>query len=336
MDKRLSRSFRIAVGVVLLLGGIYLGHRLLFPPLPLVGVVYWASDIDTYEDSVQGVIEGLREEGYEHGLNIHLEVKNARRERNAAAAEFRNFQKRGARLLITSGTVPTLIALEVTRDSNIPIIYTNVSSPNAVGLARPAPPAPLRFTGASREVPVGEQLRFLLLARPGIKRLGILLCTATPQALANGGEAEKASPELGLVPIMRQVADDHPDTLLKTVNDLCSKHIDALFIPTDPVLVRPKNLKIICHATSKGLIPVMVSNGSSVAHGPLMAYHCDFVEMGRQSGRQAARLLQGVPLEQVPPESPNIKRVSINLKVVQDLNLLLPRQLLSQAYKFYQ
>jgi len=67
-----------------------------------------------------------------------------------------------------------------------------------------------------------------------------------------------------------------------------------------------------------------------------MSYHCDFVEMGRQAGRQAARLLQGVPLKQVPPESPNIKRLTLNLKVAQDLGILLPRQLLCQAYQLYQ
>lgn len=330
-----QHSLRITLGLILFLGGIYAGHRLLFPPLPLVGIIQWTGEVKTFEDSLQGVTEGLREEGYQDGLNIRLEVRNARRDRDAAAAAARDFQKDGARLLITAGTLPTLIALKVTQDSKIPIVYTTVAAPNATGLARPAPPAPLRFTGASMEVPVIEQLRFLILARPALKRLGILFCTLTPQAVALGRNAEKVALELCLVPIIRSVEDEHPDTLLKAVNDLLSHHPDALFIPTDPVLVRPKNLKIICNATSRALVPVMVANGYSVAHGPLMSYHCDFVEMGRQAGRQAARVLQGTPLEQVPPEPPNIKRLSVNLKVAQDLNLPLPRQLLSQAYKFY-
>ncbi len=336
MKKWAQYPVRVVLGLILFLGGIYVGYQAISPDLPLVGVIQWTREIKTFEESLQGVVEGLREEGYQDGLNIRLEVKNVQRQRDAAAAAAQDFQKEGARLLITLGTVPTLIALEITRDSKIPLVYTTVGAPNATGLARPAPPAPLRFTGASMEVPVGEQLRFLFLARPALKRLGILFCTATPQAVAIGETAEKVSTKLGLVPIMHPVEDDHPDTLLKAVNDLLSERLDAIFIPTDPVLVRPKNLKIICSTTSKALIPVMVANGRSVAHGALMAYHCDFVEMGRQAGRQAARLLQGVPLEQVPPESPNIKRLTINLKVAQDLGFLLPRQLLCQAYQLCQ
>jgi len=333
MKKWPQHPVRIVLGLILFVGGIYVGYRAMFPDLPLVGVIQWTGEIKTFEESLQGVVEGLREEGYQEGLNIRLEVKNVQRQRDAAAAAARDFQEEGARMLITLGTLPTLIALKFT---NIPLVYTTVAAPNVTGLSRPAPPKSIRFTGTSMEVPIQEQLRFLLLARPALKRLGILFCTATPQAAALGEAAEKVSAKLGLVPIIRSVKDDHPDTLLKAVNDLLSQRLDALFIPTDPVLVRPKNLKIICNATSKALIPVMVANGRSVAHGALMAYHCDFVEMGRQAGRQAARLLLGVPLEQVPPESPNIKRLTLNLKVAQDLGILLPRQLLCQAYQLYQ
>ena len=74
----------------------------------------------------------------------------------------------------------------------------------------------------------------------------------------------------------------------------------------------------------------------SVAFGPLISYHCDFVEIGRQSGRQAARLLKGVPIAQVRPELPNIKNLTINLKVAQEMHLSLPRQLLSQVKQFRQ
>ncbi|MHB8069065.1 MAG: ABC transporter substrate-binding protein [Desulfobaccales bacterium] len=324
---------RVILGLILFLGLSVVGYWTFFPDLPLVGIIKWTEEIKTFEESQQGVIEGLREEGYQDGLNIRLEVKNVQRQRDAAAVAARDFQKEGARLLITLGTVPTLIALKVT---NIPLVYTTVAAPNVTGLSRPAPPERIRFTGTSMEVPLQEQLRFLFLARPALKRLGILFCTATPQAVALGEAAEKVSTKLGLVPIIRPVEDDQPDTLLKAVNDLLSQRPDALFIPTDPVLVRPKNLKIICSTTSKALIPVMVANGRSVAHGALMAYHCDFVEMGRQAGRQAARILNGVPMDQVPPESPNITRLTINLKTAQDMGLLLPRQLLSQAHQFYQ
>lgn len=322
----------IALGLILLLGGIYLGHQILFHDSPLVGVIQWTREIKTFEDSLQGVVEGLREEGYQEGLNIRLEMRDARGERKLAAAAAKDFQEKGAKLLITMGTVPTLIALEVTK---LPLVYTTVGSPNATGLCYPITPVAVRFTGTSMEVPVREQLRFLILAKPGIKSLGILYCTATPPAVATGEEAVCESSKIGLTPVWRTVKDDRPDLVKETLTDLIHKKIGALFIPTDPVLAQPKNLKLICSLTTPALIPVMVPNGDSVPYGPLLAYHADFVEMGRQCGRQAAQVLKGVPISQVPPETPDIKKLTVNLKAAQALRIVLPRQLLSQAHRLY-
>jgi ABC-type uncharacterized transport system substrate-binding protein len=58
--------------------------------------------------------------------------------------------------------------------------------------------------------------------------------------------------------------------------------------------------------------------------------------MGRQSGRQAARFLKGTPMEEILPESPHTKTLTVNLKAAQELGLQLPRNLVSQARFFYQ
>jgi len=326
----------VALGLIFFSGVFYLGHLVFVPTLPLVGVIQWTREIKTFEDSLQGVIEGLREEGYQEGLNIRLKVINARADREETAAAVREIMRQGARLLITVGTMPTLMALEMTGDSNTPIVYTNVGYPNITDFCSPVPAPSGRITGTSVAVPIQEQLRYLLLARPGLKRLGILYCHVTPQAVATAQSAAEAASKLGLTPIRHTVTDDRPELLRGALNDLLAENLDALFIPTDPVLRKPRNLEIICQATSRARVPVMVPDGASVAYGPLLSYHCDFVQVGYQSGRQAAQILKGAPLSQVPPQTPKIKKLTINLKAAQDLNLKLPRQLLAQANQFHQ
>ena len=326
----------VVLGLTLLMGGIYLGHKIIFTKLPLVGIIQWTKEIKTFEESLQGVIEGLREEGYRQGLNIRLNEIDVRGERDEAADAVRELVQQGARLLVTVGTVPTLIALEMTRGSKIPIIYTNVGSPYTTGLVPPVPPAPVRFTGTSVDVPIFEQLRFLLLARPEIKRLGILYCSATPEAVATGKEAVAVCPRLGLIPSLEIITDDRPELLTRALTNLFNERIEALYIPTDPVLGKPKNLKLICEMTMRAYIPVMVTDDNSLVYGPLISYHCDFLDMGRQAGRQAALILDGTPISQVPPEVPNAKKLTVNLKAARELNFLLPRRLLSQAQQFYQ
>ena len=335
MMTRQRRQFRhFSLGLMFFLAGAYLGCQVLAPGLPLVGVIQWTEEIASFGESRQGVIEGLREEGYQDGLNIRLKVINAAADRARAADAAHELQRQGARLLITLGTIPTLIALDVTQ---IPVVYCTVAAPESTGLGRPAAePQPVRFTGTSMEVPAAEQLHFLLLALPGLKRLGILNCADTPQGVATAQSAQVAAQARDLMVIREEITDDRPELLEQAMADLLRQNIEALFLPTDPVLNTPKNLGPICQMAHRARIPVMVSSPGLVKIGALLAYHADFAEIGRQAGRQAARLLAGAQPPAVAPETPMIKRLSLNLKVAENLNLELSRKLLSQVDNLYQ
>ncbi len=301
---------------------------------PLVGIILWNQEIQSLEDNLQGVSQGLREEGYLNGLNVRLQVMNASGDRERAAKAVEELQAQGVKLLITLGTIPTLVALDVTSGTTQPIVYSGLGAPAATGLDWQAADKP-RFTGTSIEVPVDEQLRMLCLALPRLKRVGILYCTASSVAVATGTEAEATARKMDLVVIKDTVSDDRASLLAKALTYMLDQEIDALFLPTDPVLASPKNLRIICERMLQARVPVMVPFASSVVYGALLSYHADFSEVGRQAGRQAARILSGVPPFEVPPEIPKVKRLTVNLKVAQDLDLHLSRHLLSRAHDLY-
>jgi len=182
---------------------------------------------------------------------------------------------------------------------------------------------------------VAEQLKMFRVALPHLRRLGILYCTSSSVAVATGAAAENAAREMGLTVAKDTVFDAHHASLAKALTNLLDQKIEALFLPTDPVLASPKNLKIICERMVQARLPVMVPFESSVVFGALISYHADFSEVGRQAGRQAARILSGVPPSGVPPEIPKVKRLTLNLKVAQDLDLPLSRHLLSRAHDLY-
>ena len=111
------------------------------------------------------------------------------------------------------------MALTVTRGSELPIVYSGMVSPAAAGLDCHSEAAS-RLTGTSMEVPVAEQLQVFMLARPGLQRLGILFCTATPEAVATGRAAETAARDLGLRVITAMVTDERRELLDKAVTTL--------------------------------------------------------------------------------------------------------------------
>ena len=328
------RELQFGLGLGLFLLAILCVCQNLFSKPPLVSIILWNQDIQSFENNLQGVIEGLREEGYLDKLTVRLQVINATGDRARAANAAEILQKHGARLLITLGTVPTLVALDVTQGSRLPIVYSGVGAPAATSLNCPST-METRLTGTSMEVPAAEQLKIFMLAEPRLERLGILFCTATPVAVATGRAAEAAARGMGLKVVTATVTDERPELLNKALKTLEGEGVQALFLPTDPVLAGPKNLDIICAQLLRDRVPVMVPFASSVTHGALISYHADSAEVGRQSGRQAGRILSGVAVRDVPPEIPKVKRLTLNLRVAQSLDIPLSRHLLSQARDLY-
>jgi putative ABC transport system substrate-binding protein len=299
-----------------------------------VGIILWDQEIQSFEDNLQGVLEGLREEGYLDGLNVRLQVTNSARDRCRVAEAVQNFREQDVKLLITLGTVPTLVGLDATRDSRIPIVYSGLGAPAATGLDWQTQAVP-RFTGTSMEVPVEEQLKMFRLALPHLTHLGVLYCPATPVAVATGKAAAAAARKMGLSEATVAVTEDCLPLLQKSLTELLDQGIGGLFLPTDPVLSSPKNIRVICERMLQARVPVMVPFASSVTFGALISYHADFVEVGRQAGRQAARILSGATPRGVPPEIPKVKRLTLNLRVAQDLQIPLSRHLLSRAQDLF-
>jgi putative tryptophan/tyrosine transport system substrate-binding protein len=316
---------------LLILGG---GCQNPFRQPPLVGIISWNQEIQSIRDNCQGIFEGLREEGYLEGINVRLRMVNAKGDRARAAAATETFQAEGARLLITVGTVPTLVALDSTQGSRLPVVYSSVGAPDATGLKWEAKDHP-RFTGTSSEVPMLQQVEMFQVALPALKRLGILFCTATPVAEATGTEAASAARQLGLDAVKATVTDERPKLMDQALAHLLGSKVQGVFVPDDPVLSSPKNLEGICKRLLAARVPVMVPYGSSVVYGALLSYHADFAEVGRQAGRQAARILSGAAPDRVPPEIPRVKRLTLNLRVAQLLDITLSRRLLSRAHELY-
>jgi ABC-type uncharacterized transport system substrate-binding protein len=154
-------------------------------------------------------------------------------------------------------------------------------------------------------------------------------------AVATGRAAEAAARGMGLKVFLVTVTDDRPELLDKALKTIGGEGVQALFLPTDPGLASPKNLEIICAHLLRNRLPVMVPFASSVTHGALISYHADSAEVGRQAGRQAGRILSGVAVRNVPPEIPKVKRLTLNLRVAQSLELPLSRHLLNQAQDLY-
>ena len=85
MDLWRRRGLRFGLWLRLCLLVILCGCQNPLSQPPLVGIILWNQEIQSLEDNLQGVVEGLREEGYLDGLNFRLQVVNSTGDRGRAA-----------------------------------------------------------------------------------------------------------------------------------------------------------------------------------------------------------------------------------------------------------
>ncbi|RZB38292.1 MAG: putative ABC transport system substrate-binding protein [Desulfobacteraceae bacterium Eth-SRB2] len=292
-----------------------------------IGVLQWTEKIHAFNQTYKGVLDGLKDKGYKKGVNLDIDYKNVEQDKELALKTALDFVKKRVDLILTLGTGSTLAALKATEKKPIPIVFSIVGAPKATGIIRNYDDSGRNITGVSMKVEVKEQFEMLKEILPEMEKLGIIYCTEMPQAVVTGKEAAAAAPGLGWKPLTVSFPKRDLPELDKIVN-LVAKKVDAIYIPTDPILDSPENLETIIHISDEHKIPVVSVSGKSVEDGVLMAVHCDFYEIGRQAADPMVQIISGVNVRTIRSQRPIIKKLSLNLKKARNLNIKIKRQVI--------
>lgn len=295
-----------------------------------IGILQWAESPISYTWTREGFIEGMKGLGYEEGKNVQFDIKIAGGSKEKAQQIAKGFLEKKVDLICALGTIPSLVALEVTKE--IPTVYSIVGEPKATGIIESWASSGKNITGVSMKIPMEKQLEMIQKAVPKMKRLGILFCVSTPQAIVTAEEANQAVKKLGMTPHPRSLHSDHLNRL-PWVTETLTKGVDAIYIPTDPILTAEKNLLKIIEVASKFKIPVISVSDDAVDLGALMALHCDFREIGKQAAPMAIKVLKGTKPTNIPSQMPLSHRLTVNLKTAKQLGITLTPHFLSLAHR---
>ena len=295
-----------------------------------IGVLQWTEKIQAFNKTYKGMLDGLKDKGYRQGINVEIDYENAGQDKNLALKIARGFVKKDVDLIVALGTGSSLAALEATQKEQIPIVFSIVGAPKATGIIRDYDDPGRNITGVSMKVQVKEQFEMVKEVLPGVKKLGIIYCTDMPQAVATGKETSAVAPGFGWTPLTVSFPKEELPQLEKTVQSLAQK-VDAIYIPTDPILDSPENIETIIRISDKHKIPVIAVSEKFVEDGVLMAIHCDFYEIGRQAADPIVLVLTGIDVQTIPSQKPIINRLSLNLKKAQQLNIKIKRNVILKA-----
>lgn len=232
-------------------------------------------------------------------------------------------------ILITFGTFAAQLAKRDIKD--IPIIFSTVLNPEDSGLVSSLTAPGGNITGASLDIPIDNQFSYILKVVPSAKKIGVLF---NPKETGLTIErAREAAAGMGLTLVAEPLNDERelPDDL-----DRLLKKIDVLWGVADSTVFSMPAVQQIIIETIRNKVPFMGISPSFVKAGALFSLKWDDVDIGRQAGESALKVLTGPSEPQdIPVTTPRNISIAINLKTAKAIGLVIQRNILeaSEVYR---
>ena len=238
-----------------------------------------------------GIIEGLKEEGFVEGKNLVIKYDNAQTDGSFASQIYSNYKNNNVDLVFAIATPMAQSAYSIFRDTNTPIVFSAVTDPVAANIAGEDKKPVGNITGTSDKLPVKEQIVLIRKMYPDVKRIGILYTTSEVNSISSIKEYELIAGEFG-IEIVKQGINENAD-LPMAVDNLLKKSngVDVITNITDNTVVA--SLPIVLEKAKQKNIPVFGSEVEQVKNGCIASMGLEYIELGKQTGHMAAKILKG-------------------------------------------
>ena len=279
----------------------------------------------------EGFLEGLKEEGIEEGKNLTVSVKNAAADQGTAKQISDSFVSDKVDLICAIATPSAQAAYNSAMDSEIPVVYTAVTDPVAAKLAKDDGTAVGNVTGTSDELPIKAQLEMIREMMPDAKKIGILYTTSEANSVSTIQEYKDHAEEYGF-----EIVDTGINTIADVemaAKDLASK-VDCISNLTDNTVVSA--LQTVLAAANDAKIPVFGSEVEQVKAGCVASMGLEYIELGKQTGKMAARVLKGeAEASELNFEVISEPSLYVNFAAAEKINLELPENYKTDAYQSF-
>lgn len=271
--------------------------------------------------AVAGFKAALAEKGFS---NITYDMQNAEGDMSTTASIAQKFAAEGLDLILGVAT-PTTQAV-VKADKTTPIVFTAVTDPLGARLVYDPAAPEANVTGVSDLQPVEPILALAKQFNPDAKSVGIVYNAGESNSVYIVEAANKAAANMGLK-IVEATASNSSE-VQAAAKSLVGR-VDAVAVIGDNTAVTA--LEAIVKVCQEAKIPLLAGDTDSVKRGAAAGYGFDYKDLGKQAGYQAALILGGTPIKDIPVEYAKNLQLSINEKAAQAQGVTIPADLVSKA-----
>jgi putative ABC transport system substrate-binding protein len=295
--------------------------------MPVIGFLYSLSP-DPIADRLRGFRQGLKEAGYVEGEDVAIAFRFAENRIDRLPDLATELVRHQVAVIVAGNSLSAFAAKAAT--STIPIVFIVPQDPVRLGLvsslARPGGNLTgINFLGTEL---VAKRLELLRELVPAAVRVAVLVNpgnTASTETTLR--DVDPAARAMGLkIKVLNASTSREINTVFATFE---RERPDALFVASDGFFTS-RRVQLISLA-SRHAIPAAYGSREIAEVGGLMSYGTSFIDVYRQLGVYAGRILKGAKPADLPVVQSSKFDLVINAETARMLGLDVPPMLLARA-----
>ena len=247
-----------------------------------VGIVQLMQHV-ALDQATQGFQDALKEKLDD---KVTFDVQLASGEATNCTTIVTKFVNDGVDLIMGNATPAVIAAKEAT--STIPIIGTSVTdyvaAEAAIVESNEAPGG--NVTGYSDLSDIAAHVDLTKKLCPDAKTVAIIYCSAEPNSVIQGNQAEELYQAAGFTTVTLTASDI--TTISSVVTSACDQ-ADVIYIPTDNLFA--ENMESVKNIAEPAKIPVICGEGGMVQSGGTASVASDYYTLGYRAGEMAYEIM---------------------------------------------
>ena len=290
-------------------------------PKYLIGISQYGQH-GSLDNCREGFLQGLEEAGLKEGVDFEVDYRNADFDDTMTTQIGDAFSAEDVDLMVGIATNSAVACYAAAENKDIPVIFTAITDPVGAHLDSG------NITGTSDALPVAGQLELIRALQPDADTVGIIYTTSEPKSVYFVGIYEDLAADYGFT--IDAVGVTSQAEVPQAVDQLIADGVDCLSNLTDNNVVGV--LTSILEKTDEAGIPVYGSEVEQVKLGCVAGAGLDYVQLGIQTGKMAAKVLTGeATCEDLPYETIENYGLYINSDSLSALGITVPEDIAQSA-----
>ena len=261
-----------------------------------VGICNYVDDA-----SLNQIVDNIKSElnsiGEANDVKFDLTVENCNADSSLLQQIIEEFKSDNVDLMIGVATPVAMAMQSQTADTDIPVVFSAVSDPLAVGLVKSLEKPEANITGTSDYLDTKAVLNLIQKLNPDIKKVGLLYDLGQDSSATPVKEAKEFLDAAGIEVVEANGATIEEIKL--AAEQLVSENVEAVFTPTDNSIMAAELSIYKVFADAK--IPHYTGADSFALNGAFLGYGVDYANLGKETAKTVAEILvDGKSASEIP------------------------------------